>query len=140
MLGNYLKDVSALIAMLKVERALLPQLFAFLYSNYSCYLTYQDTLLEVHFIWNTSVWKGLKDDVFRGRLILDKFLTKHVDLFLETTGNIEVKVRRELMQGGYSTDLDTMNMFVKSSNFLIKLQRINLLASLKHKKATPGAR
>ena len=61
-------------------------------------------------------------------------MTKHVDLFLETTGNIEVKVRRELMQGGYSTDLDTINMFVKSSKFLIKLQRINLLASLKHKK------
>ena len=38
------------------------------------------------------------------------------------------------MQGGYSTDLDTINMFVKSSKFLIKLQRINLLASLKHKK------
>ena len=42
------------------------------------------------------------------------------------------------MQGRYSTDLDAMNIFVKSTHLLAKLQivlieRIHLLTSSKHK-------
>ena len=67
MFVNYLKNVSALLAMirfvrecniemhLEAERALLLQHFAFGHPNYSCYLTYQHLLLEVHRTSNTSV-------------------------------------------------------------------------------------
>ena len=49
------------------------------------------------------------------------------------------------MQGGYSTDLDAMNIFVKNSHLLAKLrsvlkERIHLLTSSKHKETTLGAR
>ena len=76
MFVNYLKDVSALLAMirsvrecniemnLEAERALLPQLFAFGHPNYSCYLTYQHALLEVHRISNKSIWIDLKENRF----------------------------------------------------------------------------
>ena len=68
MFVNYLKDVSALLAMirsvrecniemnLETERALL--------SNYSRYLTYQHALLEVHCISNKSIWIDLKENRF----------------------------------------------------------------------------
>ena len=67
MFVNYVKDVSALLAMIKsvrecntemlleAERAFLPQLFAFGHPNYGCYLTYQHALFEVHRISNTSI-------------------------------------------------------------------------------------
>ena len=76
MFVNYLKDVFALLAMirsvrecniekhLEAERALLPQLFAFGHPDYSRYLTYQNALLEVHCISNTSVWKYLTENGF----------------------------------------------------------------------------
>ena len=75
---NGLKDVSALLDIissvrkcnieihLEVARILLSQFLAFGYSNYSRYLTYQNALLEVHCIWNTSVWKYLKGNGFGG--------------------------------------------------------------------------
>ena len=49
------------------------------------------------------------------------------------------------MQGGYSTDLDAMNIFVKNSHLLAKLrsvlkERIHLLTSSKHKETILGAR
>ena len=49
------------------------------------------------------------------------------------------------MQGGSSTDLDAMNIFVKNSHLLVKLrnalkERIHLLTSSKHKEITLGAR
>ena len=49
------------------------------------------------------------------------------------------------MQAGCSTDLDVMNIFVKSSHLLVKLasvlkEYIHLLISLKHKETTLCAR
>ena len=70
---------------LEAERALLLQLLAFGQPNYRRYLTYQDALLEVHRIWNTSVWKDLKENGFGGSLRGDKFYTEHGDLIIETT-------------------------------------------------------
>ena len=76
MFVNYLKDVFALLAMirsvrecniekhLEAERALLPQLFAFGHPDYSRYLTYQNALFEVHCISNTSIWKYLTENGF----------------------------------------------------------------------------
>ena len=63
---------------------------------------------------------------------------------IETTVNREVEVRGEPMQGGSSTDLDGMNIFVKNNHLLTKLQnvlkeRIHLLTSSKHKEITLGA-
>ena len=48
------------------------------------------------------------------------------------------------MQGKYSTGLDPMNIFVKNSHLLAKLQsilkeRIHLFTSSKHKETTTGA-
>ena len=62
--------------------------------------------------------------VFGGILTGDKFSIKHGDLIIETTVNREVKVLGGSMQGGYSTDLDAMNMFVKNSYLLAKLRSV----------------
>ena len=123
---------------LETEKALLPQLFAFGNPNHSRYLTYQHTLLEIHRISNTSIWKNLKKNGFGGSLTGDKFSTKHGNLIIEMTVNREVKFRGGPMKGGYSIDLDAMNIFVKNSHLLAKLQsalkeRIHLLTSSKHK-------
>ena len=84
MLLNYLKDVSALLAIirfvrecniqmhLEAERALLPQSLAFGHLN-SRYLRYQHALFEVHGISNTSIWKDLKENGFGRSLTGDKF-------------------------------------------------------------------
>ena len=101
--------------------------------------------MEVHRISNTSIWKDLKENGFGGSLTGDKFSTKHGYLIIETTVNEKVKVRGGPMQGGYSTDLDAMNIFVKNSHLLAKLrsvlkERIHLLTSSKHKETILGAR
>ena len=101
--------------------------------------------MEVHRISNTSVRKDLKENGFGGSLTGDKFSTKHGYLIIETTVNGEVKVRGGSMQGRYSTDLDAMNIFVRNSHLLAKLQsvlkeRIHLLTSSKHKETILGAR
>ena len=49
------------------------------------------------------------------------------------------------MQGGYSTDLDAMNIFVENSHLLAKLRSvwkkcIHLLTTSKYKETTLGAR
>ena len=77
--------------------------------------------MEVHRISNISFWKDLKENGFGGSLTGGKFSTKHGDLIIETTVNRGVKVRGVPMQGGYSTDLDAMNIFVKNSHLLAKL-------------------
>ena len=136
MFVNYLKDVSALLAIirsvrecniemhLEAERALPPQLFVFDHPNYSRYLTYQHALLEVYYI------------------------IKHVNLEVSTKHvyrNKEAKVRRGPMKGEYSTKLDAMNIFLKNSHLLAKLrsalrERIHLLTSSEHKEITLAAR
>ena len=66
MFVNCLKDVSALLAMIRFVRECnidmhletdnqTPQLFTHGHSNYSRYLTYQHALLEVYRITNTSI-------------------------------------------------------------------------------------
>ena len=152
MFVNYLKDVLALLAMirsvkecniemhLEAERTFQAQRFGFGHPNYSRYLTYQHALLEVHLISNTSIWKDLKENGFGGSLTGDTFSIKHGALIIKTIVNREVKV-----QDGYSADLDATNMFVKNSHLLTKLrsvlkERIHLLISLKHKETTLGAR
>ena len=150
MFVNYLKYVSALLAVirsvrecntemhLEAERALLPQLFAFGHPNYSRHLAYQHTLLEVHRISNTWIWKNLKENGVGGNLTKDRFSTKRSNHIIETIVKSSVIVQKGPMQGRYSTDLDAMNIFVKSTRLLAKLQivlieRIHLLTSSKHK-------
>ena len=110
---------------LEAERALLPQLFTFGHPNYIRYLTCQHALLEVYSISNTtSIWKDLKENCFVGSLTGGKFSIRYGDLMIETTVNREFKVRGGLMQGGYSTDLEAMNIFVKNSHLLAKLRSV----------------
>ena len=120
---------------LVVERATLPQLFAFVHPNYSRYLTYQhieNSLYIKHIKLGSSV---------EVNFIGDKFSTKHGGIIIETTVNREVKVPGGPMQGGYSTYLDAINIFVKNSSLLAKQQsvlkeRIHLLTSSKHRETT----
>ena len=76
--------------------------------------------------------------VFGGSRTGDKFSIKHGDLIIETPVNREVKVLEGPMQGGCSTDLDAMNIFVKNSYLLAKLRSVlkkrHLLTSSKHKR------
>ena len=130
---------------LEAERALLPQLFAFGHPNYSHHRTYHHALFEVHRIPTTSNWKDLNENGFGGSLTADKFSTKHGSRVIETKVNRKVKVRGRHIKGGCSTDLDDMNIFVKSNHLLMKLrsvlkERIHLLTSSKHKETTLDAR
>ena len=107
MFVNYLKYVSVLLAMirsvrecntemhLEAERALLPQLFALGHPNYSRYLAYQHTLLEVHRISNLGIdpfssrpAKNIKsgvllhDLIVKGLLKSDEVGEKHLKDFI----------------------------------------------------------
>ena len=101
--------------------------------------------MEVYRILNTSISKNLKENFFGGSLTGDKFSKKHGDLTIEQKVNWKVKVRGGPMQGGYSTDLDAINIFVKNSHQLAKLRSvlkksIYLPTSSKHEETTLGDR
>ena len=44
-------------------------------------------------VYQTSIWKDLKENGFGGSMTGDKFSIKHGDLIIETTTNRKVKVR-----------------------------------------------
>ena len=149
MIIQYIKDVSLLLSMvssvremnierhLQAERAFLPQLFAFGHPNYSRYLTYQHVTLSTLEESNPKAWEDLKANGFGGSISGEPFSTKHDDLIIETTVNRDAKVRGGPMQGGYSTDLNATNTFIKTTHLMAKLRsalkkKLNLLTSAKH--------
>ncbi len=73
------------------------------------------------------------------------FSTIHGDLITETTINREVKVRGGPMQGGFSTDVKTVDTFMKTSHIVADLrgklkERLNVRSSSSHKETTKGAK
>ena len=89
--------------------------------------------MPICFIGSSSEMR-IRENGFGGSLTGDTSFTKHGHLIIETTVNREVKVWEGLMQGGYSTDLDPTNIFVKNSHLLTTLrsvlkERIHLLTS-----------
>ena len=131
MMVEYIKDVSLLLSMissvremsivrhLEAERAFLPQLFAFGHPNYA---RYQHVMLSTLQDSNPKIWQDLKTNGFGGSVTGEPFSTKHGDLIIETTVNRDVKVRGGPMQGGYGTDVDAMNTFVKTTHLMAKLR------------------
>ena len=68
----------------------------------------------------------------------EPFSTIHGDLITETTINREVKVRGGPKQGGYSTNEQTTDTFIKTSHIMAKLratlkERLDILTSSTHK-------
>ena len=68
----------------------------------------------------------------------EPFSTIHGDLITETTNNREVKVRSGPKQGGYSTNEQTTDTFIKTSHIMAKLratlkERLDILTSSTHK-------
>ena len=154
---SYIKDVSLLLSIissvrennierhLEAERALLPDLFAFGHPNYARFLTFQHIMLEQHRAESTKVWQELIANGFGGSLSGQKFSSKHGDLIIETTINREVKVRGGPMQGGFSTNTDAVDTFIKTSHVIAKLRfimnkKLGPLSSATHKETTPGAK
>ena len=157
MIVEYMHDVSAMLCLissvrehsierhLAAERALIPKCFAFGHPNYSHYLTYQhDRLLDIK-ATESMVWDDLVKNGFGGSLSGEPFSTIHGDLITETTINREVKVRGGPMQGGFSTDVKTVDTFLKTSHIVADLrgklkERLNVLSTSSHKETTKGAK
>ena len=155
MMIEYIKDVSLLCMVssvremaierhLEAERAFLPQLFAFGHHNHARYLTYQHVMISTLCESNPNAWQDLKDNGFGGSVTGEPFSTKHGDLIIETTVNRDVKVRGGPMQGGYSTNLNATNTFIKTTHLMAKLRsalkkKLHLLTSSKHKETSKSS-
>eukprot|EP00794_Sanderia_malayensis_P016352 gene16352-17996_t len=157
MIVEYIRDVSAMLCLissvrehsierhLAAERALIPKCFAFGHPNYSRYLTYQHVRLLDIKSTERMVWDDLVKNGFGGSLSGEPFSTIHGDLITETTINREVKVKGGPMQGGFSTDVKTVDTFLKTSHIIADLrgklkERLNVLSNSSHKETTKGAK
>ena len=157
MIVEYMRDVSAMLCLissmrehsierhLAAERALVPKCFAFGHPNYSRYLTYQHVRLLDIKATKMMVWDDLVKNGFGGSLSGEPFSTIHGDLITETTINREVKVRGGPMQGGFSTDVRTVDTFMKTSHIIADLraklkERLNVISTSNHKEMTKGAK
>ena len=105
---------------MQAQQKLLPLLFAFSHQNYSRYLT-----------------------IITSSLTGRKFSTIPGDLVTEVTVNQEVNICGGLMQGGYSTSVETVDDFIFNSHALAKLwralkNRMNVKTSSNHKKFSTG--
>ena len=157
MMVQYMCDVSNLLALvssvrehdiwrhIQAERALLPKLFAFGHPNYSRYLTYQHVMLQMLEKTNPEAWESLVEEGFGASRTANPFSAIHGDLMIETTINREVKVRGGPMQGGYSTNIESMNKFVKTSHLMAKVrstfnEKLHQLTTSVHKETTPGSK
>ncbi len=157
MMIEYLKDVSAMLALVRsvreksidlhlaAERALLPKCFAFDHVNYSRYLSAQHVNLQSIKINNPAAWEDLELNGFGGSLTGKPFSTIHGDLITEVTINREVKVRGGPMQGGFSTNERTTDAFIKTSRIIANIrgklkEKLNVLTSSVHKETTFGLR
>ena len=58
-----------------------------------------------------------KENIFGGSLTRDTFSSKYGALIIKAIVNSEVKIRGGPIQGGYSADLDTTNIFVKKASY-----------------------
>ena len=130
---------------LAAERALVPKCFAFGHPNYSRYLTYQHVRLLDIKATKMMVWDDLVKNGFGGSFSGEPFSTIHGDLITETSINREVRVRGEPMQGGFSTDLRTVDTFMKTSHISADLraklkERLNVIPTSNHKEMTKGAK
>eukprot|EP00794_Sanderia_malayensis_P002977 gene2977-3431_t len=157
MMIEYLKDVSAMLALVRsvreksidlhlaAEGALLPKCFAFDHVNYSRYLSAQHVNLQSIKINNPAAWEDLELNGFGGSLKGKPFSTIHGDLITEVTINREVKVRGRPMQGGFSTNERTTDAFIKTSHIIANIrgklkEKLNVLTSSVHKETTFGSR
>ena len=130
---------------MQAERALLPKLFAFGHPNYSRYLTYQHVMLQLLEKTNPNAWESIIKEGFGASRSGNEFSAIHGDLMIETTINREVKVRGGPMQGGYSTNIGSMNKFVRTSHLMAKVtsalnEKLHQVPSSVHKEMTRGSK
>ena len=128
---------------IQAEENLCKDAHAFGHPNYARYLSYQHVMLKSLPQQKPLVWDELLKNGFGGSITGKPFSTEHGDYMIETTINREVKVRGGPMQGGYSTDLTSMNRYVQNTNHLAKLRsaikkKLNTLTSSVHKEETPS--
>ena len=155
MIVSYMKDVSSNLALIssvreksierhiQAEENLCKDAHAFGHPNYARYLSYQHVMLKSLPQQKPLVWDELLKNGFGGSITGKPFSTEHGDYMIETTINREVKVRGGPMQGGYSTDLTSMNRYVQNTHHLAKLRsaikkKLNTLTSSVHKEETPS--
>ena len=124
---QYMKDVSLILSIvsavrennfekhLQAERKLLKLIFAFDHVNYARYNTYQHLLLtnlknDSDDAYNNLVSHGFGCTTTRGR-----FSTKHGDLETEHF-NRETKGTAGPFRSGYSTNIHTVNCWIKTAH------------------------
>ena len=79
-----------------------------------------------------SGWESIAKEGLGASRSGNEFSAIHGELMIETTINREVKVRGGPMQGGYSTNIESMNKFVRTSHLMAKV------GSALNEKITPG--
>ncbi len=152
----YLKDVSALLALvsavresdlerhLEAEREMLKHCFAFDHINYARYLSFQHVFLRDLQRRNHPAIDDLASRGFGGSLSGNAFSSIHGDLITEVF-NGETKRSAGPYKAGYSTDVEKVNTWIKTSHIHAKIQnalreKINMTTSSLHKELTPAAK
>ena len=145
----YLKDVSALLALLSAdgegafernlqsEREILKHCFALDHVNYARCLSYQHVLLQELQRQNYSSINDLEITGFGRSLSGNAFSTSHGDLITEFF-NGEMKRSTGSCIAGYSTEVDKVNAWIKTSHINAKIQNVsrgntNITTSALHK-------
>ena len=118
--------------------------FAFDHFNYSRYLSFQHVLLRKHEREQSPEFKDLQERGFGGRISGESFSAIHGDLITEIY-NGETKGAAGPFRSGYSTNIETVNTWVKTAHIHAKLrtalkQKIDLTTSTVHKEVTEGGK
>jgi hypothetical protein len=124
---SYLTDVSLLLALvsavrekdltrhMQAEREMLSLCFAFDHINYARYMSFQHVNLLMLEMCHDPAFTELSERGFGGSLSGEKFSAIHGDLITEIY-NGETKGTAGPFRSGYSTDITTVNTWVKTSH------------------------
>jgi hypothetical protein len=153
---SYLTDVSLLLALvsavrekdltrhMQAEREMLSLCFAFDHINYARYMSFQHVNLLMLEMCHDPAFTELSERGFGGSLSGEKFSAIHGDLITEIY-NGETKGTAGPFRSGYSTDITTVNTWVKTSHIHARVRtefkkNINLCTSAVHKESTASAK
>ena len=159
---SYLKDVSLLLALVsavrkkvlsrhqQAERVMLSLCFTFDHINYARYMSFQHVKLGVLEMHHDPAFTELSERGFGGSLSGEKFSAIHFQQF--TISDLITEIYNEETKGtagpfrlGYSTNITTVNTWVKTSHIHARVKtefkkNINLCTSAVHKESTASSK
>ena len=129
---------------LQPERELLKIVFAFYHINYDRYNSFQHMLFSQEQRLNSRAYRDLLLNGHTASTIGNKFSGVSGDLITECF-NKKTKESAGPFRGGYSTQMSTINTWVRNCHIRVKVKTklkeiLKLHASFMHKELTPGGK